>query len=253
MNLELSNKRALITGSSRGIGLAIARSLQSEGCRVALNGRSVDALSEARRILPDAIVCAGDVTNAREAKDVVRRASEQLGGLDLLICNVGSGRSVPPGEETVEEWHRVFAINLWSTVNSVAAARHHLAQANGAIICISSICGLETIPEAPVTYSVAKAALNAYVQGMARPLGRDGIRINAIAPGNILFDGSSWSRQQAADPARVATMLKSDVPAGRFGSVEEIADAVAFIASPKASFATGAVWVLDGGQSRGGR
>jgi 3-oxoacyl-[acyl-carrier protein] reductase len=252
MNLELADKRVLVTGSSRGIGLAIAQTLQAEGCRVALNGRHADALADAQRMVPGAVVCPGDMTSPEQAQVVVREAVQQLGALDILVCNIGSGQSVAAGEETADEWQRVFAINLWSATNSVDAARTTLAETSGSIVCISSICGLESIPGAPATYSVAKAALNAYVQSMARPLSQNNIRINAIAPGNVVFEGSTWSNRQHEDPDGTRRMLATEVPAGRFAYAEEIASAVAFIASPKASFATGATWVLDGGQTRGG-
>jgi len=252
MNLELADKRALVTGSSRGIGLAIAQTLQAEGCRVALNGRHSGALVEAQRMVSGAVVCPGDMTSPEQAQAVVRGAVQQLGALDILVCNIGSGQSVAAGEETPDEWQRVFAINLWSATNSVEAAHTTLAETSGSIVCISSICGLESIPGAPATYSVAKAALNAYVQSMAKPLSQNNIRINAIAPGNVVFESSTWSNRQQDDPDGTRRMLATEVPAGRFAHAEEIASAVAFIASPKASFATGATWVLDGGQTRGG-
>ena len=123
------------------------------------------------------------------------------------------------------------------------------AQGDRSILCISSICGLAALG-APVTYSAAKAALNATVRGLARPLAAEGIRINALAPGNILFEGGTWARKLAEAPEAVAAMLARDVPLQRLGTVEEIADIAAFLASPKASFITGTVVVADGGQLR---
>lgn len=250
MQLELSGKTALVTGSSKGIGRAIAEALQAEGCRVAINGRHSDDLAAAAAELPGAIAVAGDVTRPDVAQRVIAESVKALGNLDILVCNVGSGGSVPPGEETAEEWQRVFALNLWSTTNSVEAAREALAASKGTIICISSICGLEVIPGAPVTYSAAKAALYAYVRGIARPLGREGVRINAVAPGNILFDGSVWSRKLAEDPQAVKAMLDKEVALGRLGTPRDVAGLVVYLASPRAGFATGGIWTLDGGQTR---
>ncbi len=250
MQPELAGKAALVTGSSRGIGRAIAEVLHAEGCLVALNARTADALALTAADLPGAVAVAGDVTRPEEARRVVAEATAALGRLDILVCNVGGGRSVPPGDETHEEWMRVFALNLWSTTNTVEAAREALAAARGVIVCVSSICGHEVVPGAPVTYSVAKAALHAYVRGIARPLGKQGIRINAVAPGNILFDGSVWSRKLAEDAGAVQAMLERDVALSRLGTPREVAELVAYLASPRAGFATGGVWTLDGGQVR---
>ena len=246
---DFAGKTALVTGSSQGIGLAIARALSAQGCRVVLNGRNEQRVNVAASALPGAMAVAGDVTDPQQAKRVVNDALSALGRLDILVCNVGSGRSVAPGAESLEEWMRVFAVNLWSTTNMVEAARSALAQSKGLIVCISSICGLEVVPGAPVTYSAAKAALHAYVRGIARPLGLEGVRINAVAPGNILFDSSVWARRMTEDPQTVRAMLERDVPLRRLGTPEEVADLVAFLASSRAAFATGGVWKLDGGQT----
>jgi NAD(P)-dependent dehydrogenase (short-subunit alcohol dehydrogenase family) len=250
MELNLSGKTALVTGSSRGIGLAIARVLHSEGCCVAINGRNEIDLGIATTQLSGASGFPGDVTRPIEAQRIVKDVVNKFGKLDIVICNVGSGRSVPPGSENFEEWQRVFDLNLWSTTNVVEAARNSLSASRGVIVCVSSICGLEVVPGAPVTYSTAKAALHAYIRGIARPLGQEGVRINAVAPGNILFDGSIWSRKIVEDEQSVKSMLKSEVALGRLGSPEDIANVVCYLASPISTFASGAIWTLDGGQVR---
>lgn len=248
MELELAGKTALVTGSSRGIGRVIAEVLHGEGCRVALNGRNANNLALTAAHFPGTVTVTGDVTQPGEAQRIVAEATAALGRLDILVCNVGSGRSVPPGEETFKEWQRIFALNLWSVTNTVEAAREALAASSGVIVCISSICGLEVVPGAPITYSAAKAALHAYVRGIARPLGRQGVRINAVAPGNILFDESVWSLRMAEDADAVQAMLARDVSLASLGTPNDVANLVAYLASARTNFATGGVWTLDGGQ-----
>lgn len=252
MHLQLQGKSVLVTGSSKGIGRAIAEAFLAEGAQVAFNGRNADELERvvAAQTGGKAIAIGGDVSKPEQACGVVDRVLAAFGKLDVLVCNVGSGRSVPPGAETHEEWLRVFGLNLWSATNMVEAGRHALATSGGAIICISSVCGQELVPGAPLTYSAAKAALNAYVRGVARPLGKDGVRINAIAPGNILFEGSVWQRKLNEDAAAVEQMLARDVALAKLGTPQDVANLALWLASPVASFCTGSIFVADGGQVR---
>lgn len=249
MKLELDGKTALVSGASRGIGLAIARMLHAEGCRVALLARGQEGLDLAAQDFDGRVLLqTGDAADPDGARAAVAGVVQQTGGLDILICNAGSGASVPPGMETEAEWRRVLDINLFSALNMVAAARPHMRR-GGSIVCISSIAGLAALG-APVTYSAAKAALNAAVKGLARPLAGEGVRINAVAPGNILFPGGTWDRKLAEDRAGVEAMLVREVALARLGSPDEIAALAVFLASPRASFITGAILVADGGQLR---
>ena len=248
MQLDLFGKVALITGSYKGIGLRIAQKLHEEGCLIAINGRNSSGVANASAKLPGSVGVVGDVTDNLDAQRLVAEVIKTFGQLDVLVCNVGGGQSVPPGKESIDEWRRIFALNLWSTTNMVEAAHQALVASKGVIICISSICGVEVIRGAPVTYSVAKAALNAYVRGIARPLGKQGIRINAIAPGNILFDDSVWAHKLEADELEVRSMLQQEVSLGCLGSSDDVANLVSYLASPRSSFATGGIWTLDGGQ-----
>lgn len=253
MQLDLVGKTALISGSSKGIGLGIAKKLLDEGCRIALSGRNLEHLDWAASELGSQNISkiVGDVSNPDDATKVVEQAIQSLGGcLDILVCNVGSGKSVPPGQESFNEWQQVFATNLWSATNMVEAAKSYLITSKGSIVCVSSICGVEVVPHAPVTYSAAKAALNAYVRGIARPLGKQKVRINAVAPGNILFDGSVWAQKLLDKPEAVASMLEQEVALSAFGGVQDIADWVAWLASPRCNFVTGGIYVVDGGQIR---
>ena len=141
-----------------------------------------------------------------------------------------------------------LSLNLWSTTNVVNASREALSVSKGVIVCISSICGIEVVPGAPITYSAAKAALNAYVKCISRPLGQDGIRINAIAPGNILFEGSTWQDKVNNNPSFVKEFLANNVSLSKFGTPSDIASLSLWLASPSASFCTGSIFVADGGQ-----
>lgn len=250
MQFNLNGKSALVTGSSRGIGLAIANALHVHGCKVALNSRNAKDLAINVSKLPGAIGVVGDVTSATDANNIVTKVIQSFGKLDILVCNVGCGRSALPGQESGEDWLRMFDLNLWGAINTISAAHKTLAESRGAIVCISSICGIAVIPDAPIPYSVAKAALNAYVRGIARPFGKEGIRINAIAPGNILCDNSVWSRKLEADPVATASMLERDVALNKFGTPEDIANLAVYLASDCAAFATGEIWKIDGGHVR---
>lgn len=250
MELELKNKIVLVTGSSRGIGKEIASTFLDEGCKVILNGRDKKSLEKTSKFfnhLTKFIVA--DVTKPLECQKLVKKIIRLYGRLDILVCNVGDGKSVPPGKETSKEWQKMFELNLQSATNVIEASKKELSKTRGSIVCISSIAGLNVVG-APIPYSVIKSALNTYVKYSARPLGEKNIRINAIAPGNIMFKGSVWEKKKKQNPTLVNKILKNEVSLHRFGNPKEIANLAVFLSSPKSSFITGSVCVIDGGQIR---
>lgn len=248
MDLELQGKRVLVTGASRGLGSAIVDQFTSEGACVAGCSRNPVGAEDAH--LAKCYHIEGDVTDLSSAQKIVESAVAHLGGLDIVICNVGSGKSVPPLQETPEDWERSIAVNLYSTTNMVTCALPFLKSSSGTIICVSSICGVETIPGAPLTYSASKSALNSFISGASRTLAADKIRICGLAPGNIMFDGSTWDLKMKADPSETQRIVSETVPMNDFATATGMAKHIVILASPISKFSTGSVYVVDGGQTR---
>ena len=250
MDLNLRGKVVFVTGSTRGIGREIARGFAREGCTVVVHGRDIDRANlVAASIGQNAIAVSGDLCSSEVCHKILDDIKSKVGGINALVCNIGMSSPATSASNVTGEWHEMLDQNLLCAVNIVDACRGELARQSGVVTCVSSICGRVAIPGAPVSYSSAKAALNAYVRGMARPLGSQGIRINAVAPGNIMFPGSVWEKKIQQDPSGVDEMLKQHVALGRFGSAKEIADVIIFLTSNRAAFVTGSLFDADGGQS----
>ena len=250
MDLQLKGKNALVTGSSTGIGYAIASHLFEEGCNVTLNGRNQNSLETSISPFDERMnYCVADVTNQSDCERLIKNTVDHWGSIDLLVCNVGSGNSIKPGDENLEEWKKSFFNNFFSTTNVIEAMIKNGSNSPTSIVCISSIAGVE-FTGAPVTYSVAKSAINSYVKNISKHFAKSGIRINSVAPGNILFENSVWNKKLSENLKDVENMLKKEVAMERFGTTEEISNLVVFLCSEKSSFITGSTFIADGGQTK---
>ncbi len=250
MNLGLEGKKVAIAGSSRGMGLAFARQFHEEGAKVWLTGRGRDALKTAASSLDDAPYTTCDLESSAGRALFHDEVSVRWGSVDALILNVGGGSSTFSGLGTPdEEWLRMLTLNFLTHVSLIRLFRGLLARGSQpAVISISSIVGAARIG-GPLSYSTAKAALNAFCTTSSAELIQEGIRYNVVSPGHVLTEGNSWSQKIAENPAGVKKRIDDTVPMKRFGSPEEIASFVAFLASNRASFCTGANIRVDGGQT----
>jgi len=255
VDLGLTDKTAIVTGSTRGLGLATARALVAEGCNVTICARGEAGLAEAaadlRRLGGDGRVMAvqADLATDEGVADVVTRTVEAFGGLDILVNNIGLGRGSTITETSDAEWEEAFDQTLFPAIRASRQAIPHMRQrGGGAIVMIASIYGRES--GGRMTYNAVKAAEISLAKSMAQQLAKDNIRVNSVAPGSILFPGGSWHRRQLEDPAGIAAFVARDLPFGRFGRPEEVGAVVAFLVSPRASWISGASVPVDGCQSR---
>jgi 3-oxoacyl-[acyl-carrier protein] reductase len=256
MDLQLTGKVAAITGSSRGLGYASAKALVAEGCHVAISARGAERLEEAARELRasardgarvEAVVA--DVATSNGVTRFVDRVVNELGGLDVLVNNVGLARGGDLEQTTDAEWQEAFDHTLYPAIRASRAALPHLrTRGGGTILIVSSIFGREA--GGRMTYNAVKAAEISLTKSLAQQLAKDNIRVVGVAPGSILFPGGSWHKRQQADPEWIAEFVKRELPFGRFGRAEEVGDVVAFLASPRASWISGTTVVVDGSQSR---
>ena len=253
MDLGLSNNVAMISGASRGIGRAIALGLAAEGCRLSLCARGREQLEataqEARGAGVEVLATALDVSREAEARRWVEATQQYFDGIDILINNVGGSRPGGNLNASRQDWQAGFALNFFSALDLCQLVVPVMEERKaGCVINIASIYGREW--GGPMTYNAAKAAMISLSKEMARALAPKGIRVNSVAPGSILFPGGSWEQRQKENPAGIAAFVKAELPAGRFGKPEEVADVVVFLASERAQWVSGACITVDGCQSR---
>ncbi len=253
MDLQLTGKRAFVTGGSRGIGLAIARALAREGAVVSIGARSSDGLAAAvsdvcrsgLSVRPYVV----DVTDAGALDDALTRSATEQGGLDLLVANAGGSRGGGLQTSTAADWSYTLTLNVVHAATAVRAALPWLAASGeGAVVVIGSISGWK--PRTSSAYSVAKAAEIHLAPSLAVELARERVRVNTLSPGAVLFPGGRWERTRDADPVAHQRFLADNLPAGRLVTLEEVADAACFLLSPRSSGINGAHLAVDAAQDR---
>ena len=256
MDLQLRDKVAIVTGSSRGLGVASATALVEEGARVTVCARGEEALQAAASRLrtlagrEDAVLAVNaDVSTPDGAAAVVTRTIDAFGRLDILVNNVGKAGGTDIVSTTDAEWASALDQTLFPAIRLSREAVPHLRLAGaGVILMIASIWGRES--GGRMTYNAVKAAEISLAKAMAQQLAKDNIRVNSVAPGSVAFEGGTWWKRQQDDPEGIAEFIKSELPFGRFGRAEEVGALVAFLASPRASWISGACVTVDGCQSR---
>lgn len=249
MELNLARKNVLIIGGSKGIGLEIAKRFIEENANVSIVGRSIEHLNEAKMQLKNVTTYQSDITNNYEREGLIEKYILDHDHIDILINNAGGSNGSSILETPMENFYEAFELNYFSSVHlSKLVLKHMKKQGSGNIINISSIYGRESGGKA--TYNNAKAALISFTKALAHEVIKYGVRVNSIAPGSVYHESGVWGRLTREDPYKIEEFVKKDIPAGRFGKPEEIADVVVYLSSEKASWIIGATINVDGGQSK---
>ncbi len=258
MDLGLKGKVALVTGASRGLGRAMAEALAEEGATVMICARTAQAVMAVGGVTHGITTShgarggggfVGDVTNPSDMDRFVDAVVHEHGGIDILVNNAGAAKPGGLAETSDDEWRAMFELNTFAAVRLARLCAPHMEKrGGGSIINIASIWGREA--GGLLTYNASKAAMISATKMLARELAPKNIRVNSIAPGSILYPGGSWERRFKENPAFERDFVSHELPAGRLGRPEEVAYAAVMLASPRASWITGACIPVDGAQGR---
>ena len=244
----MEGKVALVTAATRGIGLAIAQALAREGARVAVVARTAADVERVARSL-DGFGVAADVTTEEGCGKSVAETQRHVGPIDILVNNYGARAGTSWQDTGVQEFATAFAGNLTVSLRMTQLVLPGMVERGwGRVVVITSVWGREA-GGAPA-YNAAKAAETSMVKSLAREVASQGVTVNGVAPGSILWEGGGWHRRQQADPEGIADFVRREMPLGRFGTAGEVASVVAFLCSRQASLITGANVAVDGGQGR---
>lgn len=253
MDFHISGKRALITGTGKGIGYGIAQSLAREGVKIAAVSRSHDHLDELLAVMGGSVAghyaIASDLLDTNAPENVMKELAEKFGSIDILVNNLGSTMNITDPFCSTDDWKKIYRMNLEVAIECTNFCLPYMrARGWGRIINISSTAGMEN--NGPIPYCSMKAALIAYSHSLGRVLAKDGVVVSCVLPGAVFTEGGHWDKAISERPEHVEKYLQERCPSGKFGTIEDIGSMVTFLASEQAKFSQGSVIPIDGGQSR---
>jgi 3-oxoacyl-[acyl-carrier protein] reductase len=239
-------KNIFITGSSSGIGFELAKNFLDLGFEVIINSNNLTNLKNASKTLNNCSYFLGDLTEENSIKKIIKGIKKKYKKIDFLICNYGQSNF----KKNHLDFSHAFKNNFFPTINTINFSFPILKNNKSKIICISSICGVENIKGSPLGYSIAKSAINNYVKGASYIFSENGISINAIALGNVMFKGSLWEKKIQYNPIATKKYIKRNVPMNKFASIEDIFSICNFLIKQESNFITGCTYIVDGGQTK---
>lgn len=240
-------KKIFITGSGSGLGLIIAQKLRDKNYNVIVNARNKQHEKKLLKFFSLKNIIVADLNLEKDRISASKKIKKNFNSIDVMICNAGG--NIKNNSNSLSAWNKIIDKNFWTTVNSVLNFEKFIKN-NGKIICISSICGKEYIDGAPINYSVAKSAVNSFVKFYSHQISNSNKSINAILPGNLMFNGSVWDKKMKNNKRKVKNFIKKNVPINQFGETDSIMNMIYYIIDQNNNFLNGSLITLDGGQTR---